>query len=197
MPTFEGSSGARPPAAGSTAAVGHRDDLDGIAAKDVTEAEGVSRHYVSPRTTTKTRPRSRAGWPQPHRQPAEVPPESRPRPSSSSRHTSHTWTPPAAHPQDGTCPPPGPFSAGTAALSDPVAGAQRSLVHAALLGVLKGNNPGCRELPRQIIRGLAVPQSVDVPEHPARDEHSRLFVMRGCAAGPWRSFRRLGLGVGG
>jgi len=32
-----------------------------------------------------------------------------------------------------------------------------------LLGVLNGNNAGCRQLPRQIISGLAVPNSADVP----------------------------------
>jgi hypothetical protein len=55
-----------------------------------------------------------------------------------------------------------------------VTDARRSLVHATLLGVLKSNDAGCRQLPRQIIHGLAVPKSVAVPGHPARGEHSRL-----------------------
>jgi hypothetical protein len=37
-----------------------------------------------------------------------------------------------------------------------------------LLGVLKGNNAGCRKLPRLIYRGFAMPQFPDVPGRAAR-----------------------------
>jgi hypothetical protein len=56
----EGLSEARPPVAGSATAVGHRDDFNVITAKDVHQAEGVSRKYVPLRAAAISRPRSGA-----------------------------------------------------------------------------------------------------------------------------------------
>jgi len=55
-------------------------------------------------------------------------------------------------------------------------GARRGFVRASLPGVLKGNNAGCRQLLRQIIRGLAVP-NLAVPGPPARGKPYPIFIV--------------------
>jgi hypothetical protein len=74
-------------------------------------------------------------------------------------------------------------------------GARRSLRVTTLLGVLEGNNAGCRKLPRQFIRGLAVPiRPADVVRALDARSASLIFMVQG---GPKAHVGLCGLCSGG